>query len=137
MSEQFAVEMQGIVKTFPGIVACDNVPPSYSKTAVQTAVLFVHCVYLSILIVHCVRTVSVIERQVNYRLSAGKMKKSRANASATWQSSAISATTSTMPTTKAAWPGTTRQLALCGRKWWANTKAQPPGKAIPWKTVRS
>ena len=25
MSEQFAVEMQGIVKTFPGIVACDNV----------------------------------------------------------------------------------------------------------------
>ena len=25
MSEQFAVEMQGIVKTFPGIVACDDV----------------------------------------------------------------------------------------------------------------
>ena len=25
MSEQFAVEMQGIVKTFPGIVACDNI----------------------------------------------------------------------------------------------------------------
>ena len=25
MSEQFAVEMQGIVKTFPGIIACDDV----------------------------------------------------------------------------------------------------------------